>query len=195
MFPDSFPSVPGTFPALLQGTSESELLDLFASWVDVPLTEPGVTRVIEAYIPMKLQARQQEIWKTQFQPTHKKSGLGYSNLKERPTGEQPFERMCAKCFTGAPDQAKKCWTCRHETLVPYSAPSASMDSGKETWHLLFIDGKATWVKDPKSSHGMLRRLQVLLALRSPLVRPTKPQGWWMGLVWPKLHLLPPPDQR
>ena len=39
--------------------------------------------------------------------------------------------------TGAPDQAKKCWTCRHETLVPYSAPSASMDSGKETWHLLF----------------------------------------------------------
>ena len=54
MFPDSFPSVPGNFPALLQGTSESELLDLFSSWVDVPLTEPGVTRVIEAYIPMKL---------------------------------------------------------------------------------------------------------------------------------------------
>ena len=81
--------------------------------------------------------------------TYKKSGLGYSNLKERPAGDQPYERMCAKRFT---DKATKCWTCRHEKLVPYSAPSASMDSGKETWHLLFIEGKATWVKDPKSSH-------------------------------------------
>ena len=33
------------------------MLDLFSSWVDMPLTEPGVARVIEAYIPMKLQAR------------------------------------------------------------------------------------------------------------------------------------------
>ena len=102
MFPDSFPSVPGTFPALLQGTSECD-------W---------------GLHPMKLQARQQEIWKTQFQPTYKKSGLGYSNLKERPTGDQPYERMCAKCFTGVPDEATKCWTCRHEKLVPYSAPLA-----------------------------------------------------------------------
>ena len=114
--------MPGHFPALLQGTTESEMLDLFSLWVDVPLTEPGVTRVIEADIPMKLQARQQEIWKTQFQPLHDKSGLGFSSLRDGPVGEQPYSRMCAKCYTGAPDRANKCWTCRHDKLVPYSAP-------------------------------------------------------------------------
>ena len=137
MFPDSFPLAPGHFPALLHKTPESEILDLFSSWVDVPLTEPGVIRVIEAYIPMKLQARQ----------------FG------RPNSNPPTRRADWDTLTSVNVVNSRTTGC-----VPHVTPgsqtkrrdvglAAAMDSGKETWHLLFIDGKATWVKDPQSSRG------------------------------------------
>ena len=53
MFPESFPSIPSYLVNMLVGTDEFELTELFARFMEMPLSGPAVTRIIEAYIPMK----------------------------------------------------------------------------------------------------------------------------------------------
>ena len=57
MFPDSFPSIPHTVAKLLGGTSESEMVELFGKFLNIPMSEATMVRILEAYIPMKLQCR------------------------------------------------------------------------------------------------------------------------------------------
>ena len=62
MFPESFPSIPNYLVNMLVGTDECELTGLFARFMDQPLSGPAVTRIIEAYIPMKSMCDQEAVW-------------------------------------------------------------------------------------------------------------------------------------
>ena len=59
--PDLFPVLPASAATLLRAVS------LFHKFVGKNLTEDLVIRILEAYVPMKIQIRQEEVWASQFQ--------------------------------------------------------------------------------------------------------------------------------
>ena len=59
--PDLFPVLPASAATLLRDVS------LFHKFVGKNFTEDLVVRILEAYVPMKIQIRQEEVWASQFQ--------------------------------------------------------------------------------------------------------------------------------
>ena len=72
--PDAFPLLPASAAALLRDTTVLEMGALFHKFVGKGLTEDLVLRILEAYVPMKIQLRQEEVWRSQFQQN--KVGIG-----------------------------------------------------------------------------------------------------------------------
>ena len=65
--PDLFPVLPASAATLLRDVTVEEAVSLFHKFVGKNLTEDLVVRILEAYVPMKIQIRQEEVWASQFQ--------------------------------------------------------------------------------------------------------------------------------
>ena len=102
MFPESFPSIPNYLVNMPVGTDEFELTELFARFMEVPLSGPAVTRIIEAYIPMKSMCDQEAVWGLNY--TKGTSGLGSKPLKARDTGTMSYDFLLPQCLGTQGDQ-------------------------------------------------------------------------------------------
>ena len=60
--PDLFPVLPASAATLLRDVTVEEAVSLFHKFVGKNLTEDLVIRILEAYVPMKIQIRQEEVW-------------------------------------------------------------------------------------------------------------------------------------
>ena len=59
--------LPASAATLLRDVTVEEAVSLFHKFVGENLTEDLVVRILEAYVPMKIQIRQEEVWASQFQ--------------------------------------------------------------------------------------------------------------------------------
>ena len=144
MLPDSFPPIPGHLAGLLTSCSEKEMVQLFDQLTGYPLSTPVVTRIIEQYLPLRAMAMQEKIWTQRYQKATDKSGLTDQKGLHLPAGDMPFHSMCGKCLTPWPDNATRCWTCKHDQAIEYQRPTSIMEVGTETWTLLYEAGRPVW---------------------------------------------------
>ena len=120
--PDAFPTLP-LAATLLRDVTVAEAGSLFFKFVGNNLTEDLVARDLEAYVPMKIQLRQEEVWSSQFQ--RNKAAIGSQRMLD--AGQARYEFMRKACGTGWPDAAKQCWVCPDKESVPFKAPSATYE--------------------------------------------------------------------
>ena len=93
--PDLFPVLPASAATLLRDVTVEEAVSLFHKFVGKNLTEDLVVRILEAYVPMKIQIRQEEVWASQFQ--RNKDALAPS----RCTDSMPPTRTTNSCVRRA----------------------------------------------------------------------------------------------
>ena len=98
-------------------------------------------RILEAYVPMKIQLRQEEVWASQFQ--RNKACVGTQRLYRLDAGHSDYKFMCKACGTGWPEPAKQCWVCPGKEFAPFQAPSATYEADGITYNLLILEGKPT----------------------------------------------------
>ena len=104
------------------------------------LTEDLVIRILEAYVPMKIQIRQEEVWASQFQRNKAQ------RMHRLDAGHSDYKFMCKACGTGWPEAANQCWVCPGKEFVPFQAPSATYEADGVTYNLLIVEGKPTWIQ-------------------------------------------------
>ena len=79
--PESFPRLSSVGATLVAKMTVPELCQLFAKFLDTPLTGPGVERIIQVYLPARDQATFHEMW------THK-----HLKGKANTSGSAPLTR-------------------------------------------------------------------------------------------------------
>ena len=121
--PGLFPVLPASAATLLRDVTVEEAVSLFHKFVGKNLTEDLVIRILEAYVPMKIQIRQEEVWASQFQ--RNKACIGTQRMHRLDAGHSDYKFMCKACGTGWPEAAKQCWVCPGKEFVPFQAPSAT----------------------------------------------------------------------
>ena len=121
--PDLFPVLPASAATLLRDVTVEEAVSLFHKFVGKNLTEDLVVRILEAYVPMKIQIRQEEVWASQFQ--RNKACIGTQRMHRLDAGHLDYKFMCKACGTGWPEAANQCWV---------------------TYNLLIVEGKPTWIQ-------------------------------------------------
>ena len=62
-----------------------------------------MVRILEAYVPMKIQIRQEEVWASQFQ--RNKACIGTQRMHRLDAGHSDYKFMCKACGTGWPEAA------------------------------------------------------------------------------------------
>ena len=134
--PDLFPVLPASAATLLRDVTVEEAVSLFHKFVGKNLTEDLVVRILEAYVPMKIQIRQEEVWASQFQ--RNKACIGTQRID---AGHSDYKFMCKACGTGWPEAANQCWVCPGKEFVPFHAPSATYEADGVTYNLLIVEGK------------------------------------------------------
>ena len=97
--PESFPRLSSVGATLVAKMTVPELCQLFAKFLDTPLTGPGVERIIQVYLPARDQATFHEMW------THKHL-KGKSNTSGLQTG------ALSSLDPGAPTSLEQCSKCR-----------------------------------------------------------------------------------
>ena len=142
--PDLFPVLPASAATLLRDVTVEEAVSLFHKFVGKNLTEDLVIRILEAYVPMKIQIRQEEVWASQFQ--RNKACIGTQRMHRLDAGHSDYKFMCKACGTGWPEAAKQCWVCPGKEFVPFQAPSATYEADGVTYNLLIVEGKPTWIQ-------------------------------------------------
>ena len=103
-----------------------------------------MVRILEAYVPMKIQIRQEEVWASQFQ--RNKACIGTQQMHRLDAGHSDYKFMCKACGTGWPEAANQCWVCPGKEFVPFQAPSATYEADGVTYNLLIVEGKPTWIQ-------------------------------------------------
>ena len=142
--PDLFPVLPASAATLLRDVTVEEAVSLFHKFVGKNLTEDLVLRILEAYVPMKIQIRQ-EVWASQFQ--RNKACVGAQQMHSRlDAGHSDYKFMRKACGTGWPEAAKQCWVCPGKEFVPFQAPSTIYEADGITYNLLIVEGKPTWIQ-------------------------------------------------
>ena len=101
--PDLFPVLPASAATLLRDVTVEEAVSLFHKFVGKNLTEDLVIRILEAYVPMKIQIRQEEVWASQFQ--RNKACIGTQRMHRLDAGHSDCKFMCKACGTGWPSSA------------------------------------------------------------------------------------------
>ena len=117
--PDLFPVLPASAATLLRDVTVEEAVSLFHKFVGKNLTEDLVVRILEAYVPMKIQIRQEEVWASQFQ--RNKACIGTQRMPRLDAGHSDYKFMCKACGTGWPEAANQCWVCPGKEFVPFLA--------------------------------------------------------------------------
>ena len=169
--PDLFPVLPASPATLLRDVTVEEAVSLFHKFVGKNLTEDLVVRILEAYVPMKIQIRQEEVWASQFQ--RNKACIGTQQMHRLDAGHSDYKFMCKACGTGWPEAANQCWVCPGKEFVPFQAPSATYEADGVTYNLLIVE----------SSSGM-GEAWVPLAPVVPGRRQTA--TWWTARSWGEL---------
>ena len=134
--PDLFPVLPASAATLLRDITVEEAVSLFHKFVGKNLTEDLVIRILEAYVPMKIQLRQEEVWASQFQ--RNKTCIGTQRMHRLDAGHSDYKFMCKACGTGWPEAA---WVCPGKEFAPFQAPSATYEADGITYNLLIVEGK------------------------------------------------------
>ena len=134
---DLFLVLPASAATLLRDVTVEEAVSLFHKFVGKNLTEDLVIRILEAYVPMKIQIRQEEVWASQFQ--RNKACIGTQRMHRLDAGHSDYKFMCKACGTGWP-AAKQCWVCPGKEFVPFQAPSATYEADGITYNLLIVEG-------------------------------------------------------
>ena len=98
--PDLFPVLPASAATLLRDITVEEAVSLFCKFVGKNLTEDLVIRILEAYVPTKIQLRQEEVWASQFQ--RNKACIGTQRMHRLDAGHSDYKFMCKACGTGWP---------------------------------------------------------------------------------------------
>ena len=102
---------------------------------------------------------QERVWTQKYQKASDKSGLTLTEHRglHRPAGEVPFHSMCGKCMSPWPENATRCWMCKHDQAIEYQRPTSIMDVGDQTWTLLYEAGRPVWRRaaPAQSSPGAL----------------------------------------
>ena len=93
--PDLFPVLPASAATLLRDVTVEEAVSLFHKFVGKNLTEDLVIRILEAYVPMKIQIRQEEVWASQFQ--RNKACIGTQRMHRLDAGHSDYKFMCKAC--------------------------------------------------------------------------------------------------
>ena len=122
--PDLFPVLPASAATLLRDVTVEEAVSLFHKFVGKNLTEDLVVRILEAYVPMKIQIRQEEVWASQFQ--RNKACIGTQRMHRLDAGHSDYKFMCKACGTGWPEAANQCWSARARS--PRIVPSTRLRS-------------------------------------------------------------------
>ena len=135
----------GGFPGFV--SKHSHLLGEYAPIMHLPLSEAVVRRIIEAYIPMKVQCNQEAVWSMSALRGRSKDGLGAATLKTR-AAECPTIRVHVQHMHGWQAGSGQRFLCQKGTKVPYEPPSASYTMEGIFWNLVPLDGKPTWVQSP-----------------------------------------------
>ena len=139
--PDLFPVLPASAATLLRDVTVEEAVS------GKNLTEDLVVRILEAYVPMKIQIRQEEVWASQFQ--RNKACIGTQRMHRLDAGHSDYKFMCKACGTGWPEAANQCWVCPGKEFVPFQAPSATYEADGVTyncslWGQADLDPAAGW---------------------------------------------------
>ena len=140
--PDLFPVLPASAATLLRDITVEEAVSLFHKFVGKNLTEDLVIRILEAYVPMKIQLRQEEVWAFAVpeeqgvcrHPAHVQARRRSFRLQVHVQGMR----------NGV--AAKKCWVCPGKEFAPFQAPSATYEADGITYNLLILEGKPTWIQ-------------------------------------------------
>ena len=74
-----------------------------------------MVRILEAYVPMKMQIRQEEVWASQFQ---RNACIGTQRMHRLDAGHSDYKFMCKACGTGWPEAANQCWVPSRHPLLP-----------------------------------------------------------------------------
>ena len=101
--PDLFPVLPASAATLLRDVTVEEAVSLFHKFVGKNLTEDLVIRILEAYVPTKIQIRQEEVWASQFQ--RNKACIGTQRMHKLDADHSDYKFMCKACGTGWPEAA------------------------------------------------------------------------------------------
>ena len=149
--PDLFPVLPASAATLLRDVTVEEAVSLFHKFVGKNLTEDLVIRILEAYVPMKIQIRQEEVWASQFQ--RNKACIGTQRMHRLDAGHSDYKFMRKACGTGWPEAAKQCWVCPGKEFVPFQAPSATYEADGVTYNLLIVECKPTWIQQREGPGG------------------------------------------
>ena len=111
--PDLFPVLPASAATLLRDVTVEEAVSLFHKFVGKNLTEDLVIRILEAYVPMKIQIRQEEVWASQFQ--RNKACIGTQRIRCRPLRLQIHVQGMRHGVAGG----NQCWVCPGKEFVRF----------------------------------------------------------------------------
>ena len=171
--PDLFPVLPASAATLLRDVTVEEAVSLFHKFVGKNLTEDLVIRILEAYVPMKIQIRQEEVWASQFQRNN--ACIGTQQMHRLDAGHSDYKFMCKACGTRQPINAG---SARARSLSPSRHPRLP------TRRTASLTTCSLWrASRPGSSSGM-GEAWVPLAPVVPGHRQTA--TWWTARSWEEL---------
>ena len=133
--PDLFPVLPAA--TLLRDITVEEAVSLFYKFVGKNLTEDLVIRILEAYVPMKIQLRQDEVWASQFQ--RNKACIGTQRMYRLDAGHSDYKFM--RNGVARNSQAVLGRVCPGKESAPFQAPSATYEADGITYNLLILEGE------------------------------------------------------
>ena len=165
--PDLFPALPASAATLLRDVTVEEAVSLFHKFVGKNLTEDLVVRILEAYVPMKIQIRQEEVWASQFQ--RNKACVGTQRMHRLDAGHSDYKFMCKACGTGWPEAANQCWVCPGKEFVP----SATYEADG------IVEGKPTWIQQRAGKKAWVPLAPVVPGRRQTAT-------WWTARSWGEL---------
>ena len=97
--PDLFPVLSASAATLLRDVTVEEAVSLFHKFVGKNLTEDLVIRILEAYVPMKIQIRQEEVWGgLDWSPQWHLAGVARSGISS--SNASWFHGFCASACRG-----------------------------------------------------------------------------------------------
>ena len=120
--PDLFPVLPASAATLLRDIAAEEAVSLFYKFVGKSRTEDLVIRILEAYVPMKIQLRQEEVWASQFQ--RNKACVGTQRMYRLDAGHSDCARHAERDGQRQPSSAGSA----RQGVRPFQAPSATYEA-------------------------------------------------------------------
>ena len=148
--PDLFPVLPASAATLLRDVTVEEAVSLFHKFVGKNLTEDLVIRILEAYVPTKIQIRQEEVWASQFQ--RNKACIGTQRM-HRLDAAFRLQVHVQGMRQGVASGSQAVLGLPSKEFVPFQAPSATYEADGITYNLLIVEGKPTWIQQREGKPG------------------------------------------